>query len=401
MKEITVTEPYFVTTFSCSGSACRDHCCKGWKITLDKATAKKYVSSKNETIRKIAKENIILLKKDVNHWGEIKLPSALGNCPYLDEERLCLVQKTLGPKALSRTCSVFPRAQHIFKHEVRHSLSLACPEVTARILTDPEAMVINDKRMIQPQLNTAPEFHPEQKLLNLFCLSIVNHAESRPEAALYALVKFNLIAQKFSRIDDYALSELEQVYNTLISQLQNGELAKELQGMNSDRNIKVSLVLQMQNYFRSLAPSRGSVILEQYIECLLRVLTMEAGTELGQKVSETESLLDNALKQDEKYGAYALRNFIMYKIWEHNFPNQAGTEPLRALYMIVAEYVFIKLLIAASVSERGRLEWDDVINIVYSFHSRSQHNLEVASNFYQHIEAVRAGDDLSMIHLLA
>ncbi|EPS2370964.1 hypothetical protein ACVCQP_000897 [Salmonella enterica subsp. enterica serovar Anatum] len=36
MKEITVTEPAFVTHFSCSGSACRDHCCKGWKITLDK-----------------------------------------------------------------------------------------------------------------------------------------------------------------------------------------------------------------------------------------------------------------------------------------------------------------------------------------------------------------------------
>ncbi len=40
MKEITVTEPAFVTRFSCSGSACRDHCCKGWKITLDKTTVK-------------------------------------------------------------------------------------------------------------------------------------------------------------------------------------------------------------------------------------------------------------------------------------------------------------------------------------------------------------------------
>lgn len=44
MKEITVTEPAFVTRFSCSGSACRDHCCKGWKITLDKTTVKKYLA---------------------------------------------------------------------------------------------------------------------------------------------------------------------------------------------------------------------------------------------------------------------------------------------------------------------------------------------------------------------
>lgn len=115
MKEITVTEPAFVTHFSCSGSACSDHCCKGWKITLDKTTVKKYLASKDATIRTIAQDNIILLKKNNSHWGEIKLPSALGNCPYLDEDRLCRVQKTLGAKALSHTCSSFPRAHHTYK----------------------------------------------------------------------------------------------------------------------------------------------------------------------------------------------------------------------------------------------------------------------------------------------
>lgn len=71
MKEITVTEPAFVTRFSCSGSACRDHCCKGWKITLDKTTVKKYLTSKDVTIREIAKNNIILLKKAPNNWGRL------------------------------------------------------------------------------------------------------------------------------------------------------------------------------------------------------------------------------------------------------------------------------------------------------------------------------------------
>ncbi|MEG2665346.1 MAG: EAL domain-containing protein, partial [Hafnia sp.] len=27
MQEITVTEPNFVTTFQCTGTHCRDHCC--------------------------------------------------------------------------------------------------------------------------------------------------------------------------------------------------------------------------------------------------------------------------------------------------------------------------------------------------------------------------------------
>ncbi|MGK7355486.1 flagellin lysine-N-methylase, partial [Salmonella enterica] len=47
MKELTVTEPAFVPRFSCSGSACRDHCSKACKITPDKTTVKKYLASKD------------------------------------------------------------------------------------------------------------------------------------------------------------------------------------------------------------------------------------------------------------------------------------------------------------------------------------------------------------------
>lgn len=38
---------------------------------------------------------------------------------------------------------------------------------------------------------------PTAKLLNLFCLSLINHAASNPDAALYALIKFVMYVQKF------------------------------------------------------------------------------------------------------------------------------------------------------------------------------------------------------------
>lgn len=262
-------------------------------------------------------------------------------------------------------------------------------------------MALGEKTIIQQTFNTAPLFPAQQKLLNLFCLSLINHANSSTEAALYALIKFVMYTQKFAKIDDAALGELEQVYAALLEQLQTGVLAQELMNIAPDSKVKTSLVLQMQDYFRSLPLSRGSVILDHYIQCLLRVLTAEEGVSMEQKVSDIESSLARCLQADEQQKNWAFRNLILYKIWENNFPNQPNVDPLRALYIIVAEYAFIKLLTAASVHERGRLEWDDVTNIVYSFHSRSQHNSEVAKNFHRHIETVRTGDDLSMIHLLA
>ncbi|CNK93327.1 hypothetical protein [Yersinia aleksiciae] len=36
MKELQIIQPEFVERFSCVGSACRDHCCNGWDINIDK-----------------------------------------------------------------------------------------------------------------------------------------------------------------------------------------------------------------------------------------------------------------------------------------------------------------------------------------------------------------------------
>ncbi|MEG0953992.1 MAG: flagellin lysine-N-methylase, partial [Citrobacter sp.] len=197
MQEITVTEPAFVTSFQCSGTQCRDHCCKSWNINLDKATVNKYLSSKDDYIKKIAKENIILLKKEVTTWGMVRLIEDTGNCPYLTEDRLCQVQKTLGAKALSTTCKTFPRIERIYKNDLRKSLSLSCPEVAGMILTDPNSMILNEKRIIKSKAYSMPALSQQQKLLNLYCLSLIDQAGRDINVGFYALIKFTLFIEKF------------------------------------------------------------------------------------------------------------------------------------------------------------------------------------------------------------
>ncbi|MGV2689339.1 flagellin lysine-N-methylase [Citrobacter braakii] len=399
MQEITVTEPAFVKAFQCSGTQCRDHCCKTWRITLDRSTVKKYISSKDDSIRGIAKKNIILLKKDIDNWGLIKLNEDSGNCPYLTEDSLCQVQKTLGVEALSTTCKTFPRSERIYKNDVRKTLNLSCPEVATLVLTDPNAMVLNESSKIVPNAYTAPVFSQQQKLLNLFCLSLVEQAGSDVNVGLYALIKLTLCVKKFNQIDNVALSEVEQIYHAIMAQLQSGELKEELSAFSADNNVKVTLVLLLQDYFRSLPVSRANGVLNYYIQCLLRTLTQEENHSVGEGVAKLESTWQKVYEQQGEAG-FDLKNFILYKIWENNFPNQKNVDPLRTLYMISVEYYFIKILIAASAYERTYLEKEDAINIVYSFHSLSQHNPIVHENFHKHIETVRTGDDLSMIHLL-
>ena len=399
MQEITVTEPAFVKAFQCSGTQCRDHCCKSWNIHLDKSTVNKYLSSKDDYIKKIAKENIIILKKDITNWGTIKLADDTGNCPYLTEESLCQVQKTLGAQALSTTCQTFPRIERVYRNDVRKSLNLSCPEVVSIVLTDPNAMMLNEKKIVKPQANVKSALTPQQKLLNLFCLSLVDQAGRDINAGLYALIKFTIFIEKFKAVDNTALAEIEPVYHAMLTQLQSGELRKELSDFSAERNIKLSLALLLQDYFRSNSGSRSSGVLNYYIQCLLRTLTQDDTQSVDEGIVRLEATWQKVYEQQDETG-FDLKNLILYKMWENNFPNQKNVDPLRSLYMICVEYYFIKILIAASAYERTYLEKEDAINIVYSFHSLSQHNPTVHENFHKHIETVRTGDDLSMIHLL-
>ena len=399
MQEITVTEPTFVTTFQCIGSECRDHCCKNWNINLDKATVKKYLSSKDYGIRNIAREKIIVLKKSIDNWGVIKLNENTKNCPYLTENSLCQGQKKLGHQALSATCKIFPRVEQVFKHDIRKALNLSCPEVARIVLTNPDAMVLNESTMLKPTANNAPSLSQRYKLLNLYCLSLVEQAGHGVDVGLYALIKLTLYIQKHDQVDNVELIEIERIYHAIMAQLQSGELSKELSSFSSDLTIKRTLILLLQDYFRSLSSSRASGVLGYYIQCLLQTLSLDGKDSIDEAIAKLEATWQQMYKEKTEV-TFDFKNLILYKIWKSNFPNQKNVDPLRTLYMISVEYYFIKILIAASAYERTYLEKEDAINIVYSFHSLSQHNPIVHENFHKHIETVRTGDDLSMIHLL-
>ncbi|HDL8650662.1 TPA: EAL domain-containing protein [Yersinia enterocolitica] len=69
MKELLITQPDFMETFSCVGTDCREHCCKGQSVTLDRNRYQKYIKSPYADIKRIAINQIsvtelALLKED-------------------------------------------------------------------------------------------------------------------------------------------------------------------------------------------------------------------------------------------------------------------------------------------------------------------------------------------------
>lgn len=397
MKEILITEPAFVAAFNCVGSDCRDHCCKEWEIAVDKPTVKKYLANKDMLIQTIAKDSIQLVKKDSLNWGKIIFSPESGNCPYFGDDKLCMVHKRLGGQALSKTCAIYPRSYRSYKNDIHQSLNISCPEVVRLLLSEPDSMKFNERIVLQQKSNAAKPLSVVHKVLSLFCLDLIGRTDIEVEPALFAVVKFLLFLEKIETVDESTIGQIESVHEQLVQQLQNGEVMGDITG---DYRIKASMTVLMQNYFRTKCFSRGKKVITQYIDSLLRMLAVENGLTLEDKIADVEQVWKSIVLPEIGKTPCALKNYVLYKFWQNDFPNMSSGTPFRGLYMIVAEYYFIKLLVAAHAKEHGSVQLEDIINIIYSFHSSSQHSKALTENFYRYIENVRMGDNLSLVSLL-
>jgi len=208
----------------------------------------------------------------------IKFNQSTGNCPYLDGDSLCLVQKNLGAQALSHTCSTFPRVKRIYRNEVQKSLNLSCPEVASILLNDPNAMSLEQR------------------------LSLIDHADAHVEVGLFAVIKF-LIYIENREINDETLGEIESVYAALIEQIQSATLQGELAAFDTDSRIKTSLILRMQDYFRRSVTPRGTGVLNYYIDHMLKAL-----------VADHEETLESRLMYIEREGTEIFRRDLQDKV---------------------------------------------------------------------------------------
>ncbi|MEQ4513751.1 MAG: flagellin lysine-N-methylase [Pantoea agglomerans] len=399
MKNITVVEPLFVTAFKCIGSECRDHCCKGWNINLDKPTVRRYLKSSQIEIKTLATENIVITRKSFVNWGTMKLNSS-GNCAFMDEDLLCKVHSSLGAVALSNTCATYPRAARNFKYEQQKTLMLSCPEATRQLLASPEAMLFEQTTQTQAEGNKGKDLDQQKKLLNLMCLNIVKMSGERLDEAMYALASFLLGADKLNPGGDW-LEQMERHFSGVLNSLAQGQIRQQLDQIKPDHNLQWSLLLRLQTWFGGMTYMRAFPTLDHYLSKLIYILSEGAKTD---DVSQPMIRLDNVWqKQVMPWLAerpWIMNNYIQYRIYDDFFPNNENRSPLLSLYLLTAEWFLLKSLIAANVELVGTVSEEDIINIIYSYHSITKHTPQSVMAFLAEIDKVKVNDDLSLIYLL-
>ena len=133
----TCIQPAYVRNFHCDGRLCNSKCCRGWHIEVDVATYDKYRELPDVDLRQRLMGN---LKKNTSS-GKYRFQMEGINCPMLQQDWLCVLQKNYGEEYLSDTCHQFPRRVHkILPDTVECVLSFACPVAAKLALSQREPM---------------------------------------------------------------------------------------------------------------------------------------------------------------------------------------------------------------------------------------------------------------------
>ncbi len=114
--------------FKCIANKCKDTCCAGWRIDIDKYTATLY-------------DNDIFFKNGINTLKSDKakktfiMDNKTARCFFLNDDGLCDIVIDKTEKYLCRVCRDYPRITRLYGDYVIYSLSLTCEAVVNQLLT--------------------------------------------------------------------------------------------------------------------------------------------------------------------------------------------------------------------------------------------------------------------------
>lgn len=320
-----VIKPEFVEKFACVGPECPLSCCQGWQIAIDKKTHHAYLNAEQPEIAALAKENLLRVRKGKNNYSMIKL-DAQGQCPFIDANKLCLVHRELGEKALSVTCSTYPRTKMRYADETRHSMTLSCPEVARLMLFDADSMLVHeqDELLAKAKINLIGQRQPVnqiQQVVHLFAWHLLQAPSVNVEENLMALAHFTVYLQRIEFDLHRHFAQAEQYHHQLLGDLATGvSLIDRSSGTNS-----VLLKVRALSVLGSLIANktaRDGTIGEAHSQ-FATWLNVAESTDV-QALADKFATLNTQwqqLCQDSCLSApHVLRNLLTYKIYHSHFP---------------------------------------------------------------------------------
>ncbi len=376
--------------FRCIGGDCEDTCCHGWSVPVDRASHDKLQRLQEQHRRSQISQNLVtnpLCAAETN-YAQIRLKPTK-DCSFLDEDRLCALQKIYGEEYLPSTCAVYPRVLNRVDGCIEVSLYLSCPEATRVVLLNPNLTLPDD--IINPhghkqelrsstgdngqiQLDRPKRYFREIRSLTITMIK----DRSRPLWQRLFLV--GSLCQKLNRIktveQEQAVSAILRDYREIVSTC---ALRDDLAGVPSQQGAQLHFALLIINQLIR----RGSVG--------TRFLDSFKSFAFGVDYLPGECLpvpSETFLSAEQEYFTpftvrypFILENYLVNYVLKNLFPfgredSNGGYIAIMDQFMLMAaQYTLIRtLLIGIAGHHKLNLTEEHVLRLIQSFCKAVEHN---------------------------
>lgn len=321
--------------FHCIGSDCKDSCCKYWKICLFKNEYLYYQKMDcSPKLRSVIDTAFRQLRENEIYYAEMRLREN-GDCPFLDNDSLCMIQKESGEDALSYTCNTFPRQNgRVGENTIRQYCTATCCHVTELLMNHPEGLAVVEEeydgknKYINNGLFNSPAI-TKQWTGFAFYWQLLNAQIDILQNRAFSIAERMLILGYFcQKADEYINNNTPYKIPSLANMLLDKELCKKiadsLRPSQSDDSaaVKSMNILIMMNsraqIFSSAHPKKLFSQVMDRLDCTFE--EKDAQTAVNFSAAEYKKLC-KVFRQIENERTYIIENLLVNLVFS-NDPQQ-------------------------------------------------------------------------------
>lgn len=356
--------PSYYKEFSCIGPDCEDSCCdERWNIAIDYF---QYLSDSH------LKQYVVKHKSPTkNNYGDLKRTSS-GACALLTECGTCSVHSDYGEDYLSKTCTVYPRANQVVDGVTERSLSPSCPEAARLILLSQDGIDFTYEESSKEerwdhtnQMYEVPQLWP----LRVAIIQLLQERRAPLDARLISVgLLLSKLVDKTSAQQEEVIDELSQTY---LHYLQTPDFLNTLNTIETKEaiSLKIAIAMLNQRIGKGLLAGNYSELVEEIKEGLF----------LNGELSNVETVLHYKMMKEQCFvpffddHEYMFENYLVNYVFLNMVPIDEK-DYMASFTKLVAQYALLKLHLIGVAAKHKGLTPELVVRTVYLFSRRIEHN---------------------------
>lgn len=377
MNNNIILMPEYMKSFNCTSLECKDNCCYGWRVTVDKATYKKCRNVQKTALRNELSKYILRNKdsKMPNDYAYISIEKD-NSCPFQSEEKLCKIHRDLGEEYLSLTCKNYPRFYSKVDSIFEASLDMSCPEVVKLVLFNKELMEFEEVEM-DKDLNNSIGIVIDTKSIPIYNyfwnirVGTITILQNRKLSIEQRLILVGLMINKVQEFKEKGnLEDISNHIDYYVNKIDIDELRELIDSLPNNLEVQMKILEQIIDFSCNSTLRKNYV---EHIEKFKKGLKIKNEFQIDECIKAYKKSIKEYYEPYIKDREYIFENYLVNNVFQGMFPYKDDNF-FNEYMILVLNYSIIRLLLTGIASCDKELTDTMVIDLVYSFSRAVLHN---------------------------